>query len=219
MISDAYASWCTSSLDSAPDLSVVVAVDGGEILPPIEVLAAHVALRGLSWELIVAAGEPADATPLVEGLANAFMVPALPDRGRLDGVRRSFEMASGELVLLTVADVTPTIVEFDRVLERVTGGADAVIGWPAPDEVASDRRDLPAFMCCRNSVARSLSHAQAVYGGATFFDAMQIAHFWGLRIDELSVETTDRPTPSARGSIRPLGRVCAGPVGSPMIMV
>lgn len=221
MISDAYASWSSSSLDTAPDLTVVVALDAGdEIVPSIEALAAHVAVRELTWELIVVATAPDVNAPWTDEPANAFFIRGRSGDERWASVRRAFEVASGDLVLLTDADTTNAVVELDRILDRLADGADAVVGWAADGVVddVHDLPDLPAVVCCQRMVARSFSDAQAVFGGTSFADTLRITDFWGLRVDELQVGIA--ADGQAAGTALGHGPrwVCGGPHASPVLL-
>lgn len=205
--------WFERSLDAAPDLSVLMAVATGQALAPrLDALAAHLALRELTWELIVMAAD-ADVESPVEGLANAFFVERRATDDRLDPLRRASAQASGDRILLSGADLSVGIVHLDEITARLDGGADIVVGWPHPDAVVATTAGLPTFLACPSGVLRALGDTRSVYGGSTFVDAMQVAHFWGLDIDELQVDVAIADVTRPRVSIRPVGRVCAGPEG------
>lgn len=218
MSSDAYTVWSERSLDSAPDVTVLAAVRSSETVGPrLDVVAAHFAVRGLTWELITVALDADVVPPDGDDLANAFFVGWAASDDRLDPLRRASAQASGHRVLLTAADLSVGLVHLDEIGERLNDGADIVVGWPYPDAVTPAGSDLPTFLGCPSGVMRALGDTRSVYGGSTFADAMQIAHFWGLDVHELQVDVAVADTTRPRSSIRPAGRVYAGPNGSPVL--
>ncbi len=213
MSTDAYTTWSEHSLDAAPDLTVLAALRTGDSIgPSLDVIAAHLAVRGLTWELIAVALD-VGVEPPADDLANAFFVGRTPGDARLAPLRRASAEASGERVLLAGADLAVGLVYLDEVAVRLDAGSDIVVGWPYPDAVPAADSDLPMFMGCASGVVRALADTSSVYGGSTFSDSMQIAHFWGLDIDELQVDIAVADTTRVRGSIRPAGRVYVGPTG------
>lgn len=214
MIADAYTTWSEQSLDAAPDLTVIVALRSGETFGlPLDVVAAHLAVRGLTWELIAVALDTDVDAPVAAELANAFFVGRDHGDGRLDPLRRASTETSGERVLLAGGDLSVGLVHLDDLMLRLDAGTDIVLGWPYPDAVTPVGADLPTFMGCASGVVRALADTSSVYGGSTFSDAMQVAHFWGLEVDELQVDIAVADMVRSRGSIRPAGRVCVGPNG------
>lgn len=218
MRTDEYTTWFERSLDAAPDVTMLVALRSGETIEPgLDTAAAHFAVRGLTWELIVAALDVDVAAPFGDELANAFFVRRTPTDDRLDPLRRASGHASGDRVLLAGADLTVGLVHLDEITARLDARADIVVGWPFPDAATPIGAELPTFLGCASGVMRALGDTRSVYGGSTFADAMRVAHFWGLVVDELQVEVAIADTARPRASIRPAGRVCIGPVGSPVL--
>lgn len=217
MSSEAFDDWYRNSLDTVPDLTVILAIGAGETLTPsLDIIAGHLALRSLSWELIAVALDAEVVAPFDGDAANAFFIGRGHRDERLRALRSACVNASGRRVLLVGADVAAALVQLDEIVGRLDRGSDIVLGWPFPDAATPSQRDLPTFMGCPSGVARALSDTRAVYGGSTFSDAVQVAHFWGLQVDELQVDIAVADTVRSRGSIRPAARVCVGPAGSPI---
>ena len=215
MRTDDHTTWFEHSLDAAPDFTLLVALRSDDTIhPSLDVVAAHFAVRGLTWELIAVALDGDVGAPFGDELANAFFVRRSRADDRLEPLRRAAAQASGHRVLLAGADLTVGLVHLDDVMTRLDAGSDIVVGWPHPDAVDPIGSDLPTFLGCAGGVMRALGDTRSVYGGSTFSDAMQIAHFWGLAIDELQVDVAVADIARPRASIRPMGRVDAGPAGA-----
>ncbi len=220
---DAYARWSREPVGPQPDLSIVIPAfnERRRILPTIASIAAHLAARDLTWELIVADDGSSDGMGHVLerlDLVNLRIVGSGRNEGKGAAVRHGLRAANGRSVLFTDADMSTPIHELDGMLARLADGADVVIGSRAAAgataaEKSAMRRFLSfalrllvsvllptgvrdtqcGFKLFRRSVAHRLATAQTIVGFSFDLEMLFVARRWGLRIDEVPVDWVDAP--------------------------
>lgn len=116
-------------------LSVIIPVFNEErrIGGTIEAIHAHLVRAGIDYEAIAADDGCEDRTAAVvlqlgeAGFPVRFL-PAAKHRGKGAAIRRGAMASRGDLVLITDADLSTPISEFDRLLQELRRGADIAIG-------------------------------------------------------------------------------------------
>jgi dolichyl-phosphate beta-glucosyltransferase len=121
---------------SAPYLSIVIPAynEAGRLVPTLEAILKHLDARSIRGEIIVADDGSSDGTAELAEAARAedarVRIVRLPvNRGKGAAVREGALAAHGSLVLISDADLSTPIEEFDRLLDRMRGTlSDIVIG-------------------------------------------------------------------------------------------
>ena len=223
MPTTAFARWCREPIIGTPDLSIVIPAfnETRRIFPTIASIAAHLAQRSLTWELIVADDGSTDGMrSRLEALhlANLRIVGSGRNEGKGAAVRRGLLAARGEAVLFSDADMSTPIDEVDGMLERLRHGADLVIGSRAAAGATVDGKSLArkatsaslrllvgallptgvgdtqcGFKLFRRTVAHELASAQLIDGFSFDLELLYIARRWRLRVDEVPVAWVDAP--------------------------
>jgi glycosyltransferase involved in cell wall biosynthesis len=211
-----------------PWLSVVIpAYNEERRLPPtLRTVVAHLRGHGLPFEVVVADDGSADGTAaLVDGAGPEVRVLRLPHRGKGAAVRAGVLASSGDLVLVTDADLSTPIVELDRLvgaLERceVAIGSRNAAGARVAVPQRLDRRlmgrafnllvrtlllpGLRDTQCgvklFRREVALAVFERCRSDGFAFDVEALALARGLGYRVAEVPVEW--RNSPDSR--VRPL---------------
>jgi dolichyl-phosphate beta-glucosyltransferase len=211
-----------------PWLSVVIPAYNEERRLPLTLrtVVAHLRGRGLSFEVVVADDGSADGTAaLADGAGHEVRVLRLPHRGKGAAVRAGVLASSGDLVLVTDADLSTPIVELDRLvgaLERceVAIGSRNVAGARVAVPQRLDRRlmgrafnllvqalllpGLRDTQCgvklFRREVALAVFERCRSDGFAFDVEALALARGLGYRVAEVPVEW--RHSPDSR--VRPL---------------
>lgn len=219
-----------SALPSAePRLSIVIPAYNEEarLASSIHELLDFLAQRGLDAELLVVDDGSRDATSTIIAQAAAddprVRAISLPhNQGKGAAIARGVESARGRYLLFSDADLPYQLEAIDRMLQRLAGGADLVIGARhlMPGGVRSHslvRRaasglfnavvegvlglgiedtqcGLKAF---RTEVARALFRTRQVDGFGFDVELLLLAQLWGLRLEVLPL----RPRRSAGSTV------------------
>ncbi len=116
-------------------MSVVVPAFNEErrIEKTIEAIADYMGARGGSYEIIVSDDGSVDATSDIVARLQRAVLPmkllrAEPNRGKGHAVRRGVEASTGDLVLITDADLATPIDEIELLVAQIRAGADIAIG-------------------------------------------------------------------------------------------
>lgn len=159
----------------------------------------------------------------------------LPHRGKGAALRAGVANATGELLLLTDADLSAPLTEFERLVPRIDAGADFAIAsrdavgarldppqpWPRralADAFRAVRRRLLTpklldtqcgFKLMRREAAERVFGLCREDGWLIDVEALAIADRLGYRIDEVGVTWRDRPG----GHVRPLREAPASLLG------
>lgn len=219
----AFDSWRNTPLSTRPDLTVVVPAYNEErrIVPTLASIAAHLADRGRTWELVVADDGSSDGTPeLLERLdwKNLRVVTSGCNEGKGAAVRRGLRAARGRAVLFTDADCSTPIAELEPMLAELDAGADVVVGSRTADGAATAHKSglrhlmsevlrlivatvLPVgvrdsqcgFKLFRHDVAHALAEAQTITGFSFDLELLFLARRWRLKVVEHPVEWIDAP--------------------------
>jgi dolichyl-phosphate beta-glucosyltransferase len=115
---------------SAPELSVVIpAFNEEERLPrTLEAVAAHLARRGGTFELVVVDDGSRDRTPDRAEAAGATVLRNGANRGKGFAVRRGMRAARGARRLMSDADLSTPIDQLERLWACMDAGHDVVVG-------------------------------------------------------------------------------------------
>jgi dolichyl-phosphate beta-glucosyltransferase len=219
----AYAAWRDTPQTGPIDLSIVIPAynEQARIVPTIGAFAAHLALSGLTWELIVSDDGSRDATRALIDLldhANVRVVEAPANAGKGAAVKRGFAAARGRMVLFSDADNATPADELDGLIARLEAGADVAIGSRAADgaDVVNRsllRRTLTAglrgvvrlglgigvadtqcgFKLFTAEAAHRISSAQTVDGFSFDLEMLHLAERFGYEIAEVPVRWFDAP--------------------------
>ena len=116
-------------------LSVVIPTFNkeGRIAATMEAVAADLAGRSFSSEIVVVDDGSSDATAdearrALEGRAASRVIRRAANRGKGASVKEGVLAASGEVILFSDDDLSTPIEELDKVLSALEAGADVVIG-------------------------------------------------------------------------------------------
>src|SRR5258707_3140601 len=123
-------------------LSVVIPAFNEERRLPrtLSAVVAHLRSRGLPFEVVVADDGSADETAdLARSAGPEVVVLSLPHRGKGAAVRAGVLASTGELTLVTDADLSTPIAELDRLVAALDG-FDVAIGSLA---LAGGRVEVP----------------------------------------------------------------------------
>lgn len=224
----AYAHWRDTPNVGEIDLSIVIPAynEQDRIIPTIGAFAAHLALSGLTWELIVSDDGSRDATRALIGLidhANVRVVEAPANAGKGAAVRRGFAAARGKRVLFSDADNATPADEIDALLACLDAGADVAIGSRAAEgaDVLNRsllRRTMTAglrgvvrvalgigvsdtqcgFKLFTADAAHRISGAQTVDGFSFDLEMLHLAERFGYTIAEVPVRWFDAPGSKVR---------------------
>ncbi|MEN9644018.1 MAG: hypothetical protein RL238_687 [Actinomycetota bacterium] len=223
MTYNAFDQWRREAVGSEPALSVVIPAynETRRIVPTIASIAAHLAERRISWELIVADDGSTDGMCDVLRqleLVNLRIVGSGQNEGKGAAVRRGLTAARGRAVLFTDADMSTPIDQLDGMLARLDAGADVVVGSRAGDGADVSEKSalrslfswtlqvivsaaLPTrvrdtqcgFKLFRRDAAHALASAQTIDGFSFDLELLYIARRWGLRVEEVGVQWVDAP--------------------------
>ena len=121
---------------ASAELSVVIpAFNEAKRLPrTLERIAAFCAARGIACELLVVDDGSEDKTAELGRAAGVRMLRNDENRGKGHSVRRGMLEASGALRLMTDADLSTPIEDFDKLHAAIAEGADIAIGSRAADK-------------------------------------------------------------------------------------
>lgn len=224
----AYAAWRDTPNTGTVDLSIVIPAynEQERIIPTIGAFAAHLALSGLTWELIVSDDGSRDATRALIDLidhANVRVVEAPANAGKGAAVRRGFAAARGQRVLFSDADNATPAIEIDRLMACLDAGADVAIGSRAADGAhvlnrSVLRRTLTAglrgivrvglgigvadtqcgFKLFTSEAAHRIATAQTVDGFSFDLEMLHLAERFGYTIAEVPVRWYDAPGSKVR---------------------
>lgn len=224
----AYIAWRDTRHTGPIDLSVVIPAynEQARIVPTIGAFAAHLALSGLTWELIVSDDGSRDATrALVELLdhANVRIVEAQANAGKGAAVKRGFAAARGRMVLFSDADNATPADEIDGLIARLQAGADVAIGSRAAEGADVVNRSLLrrtltsglravvrvglgigvadtqcGFKLFTADAAHRISSAQTVDGFSFDLEMLHLAERFGYEIAEVPVRWFDAPGSTVR---------------------
>ncbi len=117
-------------MEHTPDLSVVIPAYNEAVRLPraLERIRGFVAGRGLGYEIVVVDDGSADGTARVARSAGARLLVNERNRGKGHSVRRGMLEAGGALRLMTDADLSTPIEDYDKLHRAIAAGADIAIG-------------------------------------------------------------------------------------------
>ncbi|MGH7340796.1 MAG: glycosyltransferase [Candidatus Rokuibacteriota bacterium] len=206
-----------------PDVSLIVpAYNEAERLPGrLRALGEFVATRSWRLEVLVVDDGSADRTAAAAAAESTAalkvrVVSLGVNRGKGAAVKRGVAEAGGGCVAFVDADHPYAFDAFDLALDRLSGGADVVIGGRdlpgsrVPDDydrmralstrvysVVANRlavRGIPDTQCgfkwFRAAVAKPLFERVTLTGFAFDVELLALAQRWALRIDRIPVELT-----------------------------
>jgi dolichyl-phosphate beta-glucosyltransferase len=206
--------------DAAPFLSVVIPAynEARRLGPTLEAVSAY--LAGTPHEILVVDDGSRDETSAVAGRVAGVRVLRLEtNRGKGAAVRHGMLEARGEWVLMSDADLSTPIDEYDRLKEHLKAGADIAIGSrglrQAEIEVSQpfyrvfmgktfnllvQALLLPGiwdtqcgFKLFSRSAARAVFERVGLSGFGFDVEAVYIAKRLGLRVDEVPVRWRNDP--------------------------
>lgn len=213
-------------MDQEPYLSLVIPAynEAALIEQTLECVADFLRARGLPAEVIVVDDGSTDGTgDLAEralerlGLAGR-VVRQVPNAGKGMAVHAGMEAAAGQLLLMTDADLSTPLEEYDKLVQAIEEGADVAIASRAvPGAVLEPPQPwwresigklyakvrclilLPqiadtqcGFKLFQREVAREVFPLQTVYGWAFDVEILHIAQLLGYTIAERPVRWRNR---------------------------
>ncbi len=135
--------------DAQPRLSVVIPIYNEEktILDALERIEAYRAVKGQSWEIIVADDGSTDRTAALvkefirsRALSHVRLISYDHNRGKGHAARIGMTAATAENVLMTDVDLSTPIKEVDKLVNELERGADVAIGSRAKRARGADVR-------------------------------------------------------------------------------
>ena len=219
--------WSNKEITGSIELTIVIPAynESKRIVCTIASIAAHVAPRYDSWELVIADdGSRDDTVAKVErlGLANLRVLRAECNGGKGSAVQRGIRAARGATVLFSDADMSTPIAAIGDLLDSISMGADVAVGSRALARDKAERgaiRKVLSFglrmyqrvlvptgvqdtqcgfkMFRRDSALEILDHCE-VQGFAFDIDMLYTAHRLNMTIDERPVEWVDAPGSKVR---------------------
>ncbi len=145
-------SWKSVALEDTPELTVVIPAfnEAQRIVPTIAAIAAHLARRGTSFEIIVSDDGSTDGTVAIVrllGLRNVRVLDPGVNRGKGAAVADGVLAAAGAHIVVSDADLSTPIAHIDEMLDIAHSGVPVVIGSRGLD-AASEANKSPVRRAC-----------------------------------------------------------------------